>query len=118
MSKKNNKDIEWFVANEDEAEVCMACGSAVDLTLHHLIPRVKCSDKYKGIKNDESNHVMLCRQCHDQVHALWSENELRDSYNTLEKLLAAPEFAKFVEWKKKHPEFTGHSKMSNKRKGK
>lgn len=118
MSKKNNKDIEWFVAIEDEAEVCMACGSSVDLTLHHLIPQVKCHNKYKDTKDDPANHMTLCRSCHDQVHALWSENELRDNYNTPEKLLAAPEFAKFIAWKKKHPEFTGHAKMSNKRKGK
>ena len=29
--------------------------------------------------------------------------------------MAAPEFAKFVAWRRKHPEFKGSSKMSNKR---
>lgn len=116
MSKKK-QDVEWFVAPEKE-QTCAACGCQGPLTLHHLVPQVKCRDKYRKTKDEESNHVMLCRPCHDQVHAIWSENELRDNYNTLEKLLAAPEFSKFVAWKKKHPEFTGHAKMSNKRKGK
>ena len=66
----------------------------------------------KYLKYTETNIIEICRSCHDQIHALWSENELRDSYSTLEKLMAAPEFKKFVDWKKKHPDFKGHSKMS------
>ena len=118
MSKKNNKDVEWFVANEDEVEVCAACGSTVDLTLHHLIPQVKCHNKYKDTKDDPANHMTLCRSCHDQIHSLWDESTLRDLYNTKDKLLAAPEMQKFIKWKIKHQDFTGHSKMSNDRKRK
>ena len=114
MAKKD-KEVEWFV-KEQKAETCAACGCEGPLTLHHLVPQVKCHNKYKDTKDDPSNHVMLCRSCHDQIHALWSENELRDSYSTLEKLMAAPEFKKFVDWKKKHPDFKGHSKMSKDRK--
>lgn len=96
---------------------CELCQCEIDkLTAHHLIPKSRTKNKYKQIKEDSSNIIWICRSCHDQIHALKSESELRDSYNTLDKLLAMPEFAKYVAWKKKHPDFKGHSKMSNSRK--
>ena len=116
--KKKTEEVEWFVKSEDDPVVCAACGSSEDLTLHHLVPQAKCHDKYKQVKDDPTNHVMLCRSCHSQVHALYDETQLRDIYNTLDSLLNAPEFSKFVAWKKKHPEFGGSSKMSKERKGK
>ena len=109
---KDNVDVKWCVEDDDE-QVCATCGCSGPLTLHHLIPQVKCHNKYKEVKDDPKNHIMICRPCHDQIHALWTENQLRDCYNTLEKLLTDPRFKKFVEWKKKHPEFKGSSKMSN-----
>ena len=117
MSNKQDVEVEWFV-KEQPKEKCAACGCDGPLTLHHLVPQVTCRNKYKEVKDDPSNHVMLCSSCHSQIHALFDENQLRDRYCTLEALLAAPEFKKYVEWKKKHPDFDGSSKMSNGRKGK
>lgn len=98
---------------------CATCGLEMELTLHHLVPRSKAnSGKYKQIKDDPSNHLWICRSCHDQIHALYENNILRDVYNTFESLMAAPEFAKYISWKKKHPDFKGHSKMSNTKKHK
>lgn len=94
---------------------CETCGLEADLTKHHLCPASRCKNKYKAIKEDESNHIWICRSCHDQIHALYTESELRDKYSTLDALMKAPEFAKYVNWKKKHPEFSGHSKMSNRK---
>ena len=94
---------------------CQTCGCDCELTKHHLVPVSRCKNKYKQIKEDASNHIWICRQCYDAIHASYSEQELRDMYSTLDSLLSAPEFAKFVAWKKKHPEFDGHSKMSNRR---
>lgn len=96
---------------------CELCGLNAFLTKHHLIPkRVSRSTKYsKDLKTDKENFLWICEVCHSQIHALYSEQELRDNYNTLDKLLAAPEFAKFIAWKKKHPDFDGHAKMSNRR---
>jgi len=45
---------------------------------------------------------MICRDCHNQVHAVLTEKELETDYNTLETLLSHPEIAKFVAWMKKH----------------
>lgn len=95
---------------------CETCGCEAELTKHHLVPVAKAKNKYKAVKEDPSNHIWICRSCHDQIHALYDETELRDLYSTREKLLEATEFKKYVSWKAKHPDFSGHSKMSNKRK--
>ena len=94
---------------------CELCGLPCKLTKHHLCPQLKCKNKYKEIKEDPSNHIWICESCHGHIHATFTESELRDLYNTKEKLLAAPEIQKFIAWKRKHPDFTGHSKMSNAR---
>ena len=97
---------------------CELCGIECECTKHHLCPQLKCKNKYKKLKDDDSNIIWICRQCHDAIHANWNESTLRDLYNTKEKLLDAPEMKKFIAWRQKHPGFDGHSKMSNKRKGK
>ena len=97
---------------------CELCGIDCECTKHHLIPRVRAKNKYKAIKDDDSNIIWICRQCHDAVHATYTENQLRDLYNTREKLLESSEMKKFIMWRRKHPEFTGHSKMNKDRKRK
>lgn len=98
-----------------ENNTCELCGLPCELTKHHLIPQARIRNKYKAIKEDPSNLLWICRSCHDQIHSLWDETTLRDLYNTKEKLLSAPEMKKFIVWKRKHPDFSGHSKMSNAR---
>lgn len=100
-----------------EYDICQLCGTKCICTKHHLIPQSKAkTGKYKQIKEDPNNHLQICRSCHDQIHALFSNNELRDFFYTKELLLANNDLNKYISWKKKHPEFTGHSKMSNQRK--
>ena len=96
---------------------CELCGCEAELTKHHLVPKLKAKNKYREARDDESNLIWICRPCHDQVHALYSESELRDLYPTKEKLLAAEGMARFVEWRRKHPDFSGHSKLSGRRRG-
>ena len=102
--------------NEDNKNKCQLCGCVTNLTRHHLIPASKCHNKYKQIKNEESNWIWICRQCHDFLHSEYDNNELRDNLNTLEKLLADEKIMKFIHWRQKHPNDTSHSKMSNRRK--
>ena len=104
------------MANKDSIERCELCGIECELTRHHLVPKLKAKNKYKDIKEDPSNLIWICRSCHDQIHSLWDESALRDLYNTKEKLLNSPEMQRFIKWKMKHPNFKGHSKMSNERK--
>jgi len=98
------------------AGTCETCGCEAELTKHHLRPQLKCKNKYKEIKDDPSNLIWICRSCHDQIHACYTESELRDMYSTKAALMEAPKFKKFVEWRRKHPDFSGHSKMCNDRK--
>lgn len=98
---------------------CQICGFRGKVEKHHLVPRVKChSSKYgKNLKTDRENVAFLCRQCHDQIHAMFSNNDLRDGYRTIRDLLGNERFAEYVQWRKKHLgyDFSG-TKMSNKRK--
>lgn len=95
---------------------CETCGCEAELTKHHLVPQARVKNRYRDLKDDPSNVIMVCRPCHDAIHAAYDETTLRNLYSTKESLLAAPEFAKFVAWRRKHPEFEGHSKMGNARK--
>jgi len=39
-----------------------------------------------------------CQSCEDFIHKTWSHNELRDDFNTVEKILADARFQKFLRW--------------------
>ena len=106
------------MAKQDNIQRCELCGLDCEPTKHHLIPQSRIRNKYKEIKEDPSNIIWICRSCHDQIHSLWDESTLRDLYNTKDKLLAAPAMQKCIKWKIEHPDFNGHSKMSNDRKSK
>ena len=97
---------------------CEICGCETPLTKHHLVPVHVCrSAKYgRELKTDDSNLIWICRPCHDQIHARWTDQQLRDSFYTKSLIMSDDGFAKFVAWRRKHPDFNGSSKMSNKRK--
>lgn len=103
-----------------EKDKCELCGIETELTKHHLIPkRVSRSTKYsKKLKTDESNFLWICGECHGQIHALFTEQELRDLYCTKEALLSSEKLSKFIKWRQKHPNFTGSSKMSSDKRSK
>jgi len=65
---------------------------------HHLIPHsLARRNKYAKIENKKET-VTVCSNCGDQIHKLFSEKDLADKYNTIEKLLATPEIQKWVQW--------------------
>jgi hypothetical protein len=41
---------------------------------------------------------MLCRPCHDQIHAVFSNEQLREGYDTIEALRDADRLADYIEW--------------------
>ena len=100
----------------NEPDKCELCGSDRNITKHHLIPQSQSRHKNKYLKTDEGNFLFVCEECHSQIHALFSNFELKNFYNTKEKLLEEQRMKKFVEWKIKHPDFNGSSKMSKERK--
>ena len=55
---------------------------------HHLRPE----------RRKESPTVMLCRPCHDQIHATFTNEELRETYHTVEALRDADRLAGYLSW--------------------
>ena len=91
----------------DEASGCALCGREAKLTRHHLIPRTRHANKRNKAtfaRDDVRRRIAwLCRPCHKQVHALFSEKELERRYDTVAKLAADPEIARFVAWVRDKP---------------
>lgn len=63
------------------------------ITLHHLKPR------QRGGKAE--HRTPLCRPCHKQLHATYSNKELDRGLDSLESLRAAPELQAFLAWIRK-----------------
>ena len=80
---------------------CAICRRTEKLTRHHLIPRTRHHNKRN--KRDFPRALVreivgLCRSCHTQIHQLLTEKELEREYNSVEKLRAHPEVARFARW--------------------
>lgn len=101
----------------DEQIVCELCGGRANLTEHHLTPRQKGGGPSRTKNGEKCPKAWLCRACHNQVHALLTNRELKMNYNTIEKLKVHPEIIKFVEWfKKRRPKHVRyHGKELKKR---
>ena len=83
-------------ALEPVNEMCGLCGRSVPqrlITLHHLKP------KQKGGKAE--HRTPLCRPCHKQLHATFSNTDLARVYPTLDALRQAPELQPFLKWIRK-----------------
>ncbi|ELZ61464.1 MULTISPECIES: hypothetical protein [Halorubrum] len=55
---------------------------------HHLRPEERAT----------SPTVDLCRPCHDQIHAVFTNAELRADYDTIEALRSADRLDGYLEW--------------------
>lgn len=73
---------------------CSLCGRETPEAYrekHHLTPRSK--------KGKET--ILVCIDCGNQVHKLFTNNELRDKYNSLKALKSDPKVQKWICWIKK-----------------
>ena len=59
-----------------------------ELTKHHLVP------KSRGGRET----VLLCRPCHRQLHAVYTEKELERRFPTVEALSAAEQLQPYLAW--------------------
>jgi hypothetical protein len=96
---------------------CSLCEREVEIiTEHHLIPKTRHKNKKnkKMFTREEvkTSKVLLCKPCHNNIHAHLTEKELERNYNTLEKLKLHPDIAKFTNWIKNKP---GDTKVPNKK---
>ena len=96
-------------ANSVAEAPCALCGRVVPralITLHHLLP------KEEG--GEAEHRLPFCKPCHKQVHAMFSNKQLAASYNSIEKLQAAPELATFLAWiRKQRPDRNFRAIASN-----
>ena len=60
---------------------------------HHLKPRCE-----RG-----KEKVEMCIDCHHQVHELFTVHELRDKFDSIEKLKADERIQKWIKWVSKRP---------------
>ncbi len=94
-----------------KTNICPLCkrelGALQNTSKHHLRP------KSKGGKYTDT--VVLHRICHRKIHSVFTENELKNQYYTIELLLEHEEIIKFVKWvSKKSPEFYEKSRKMKK----
>ena len=87
-------------SSTETEDKCPLCGRplAEPTNRHHLIPMSR------GGKGTPT--LTMHKICHSKIHAVLNEKELERDYNTIEKLQAQEELAKFIKWvSKKPPEF-------------
>ena len=67
-------------------------------------------------KDELRQTIDSCTPCHDHLHALFTEKELAETYNSVAKLMCHPDMQKFVAWiASKAPDFIVHSKRALRR---
>jgi hypothetical protein len=92
-----------------ESSICALCNRqlAEPFNRHHLIPLSKGG---KG-----TTTISLHKICHDKIHSVFTEKELKRFYHTMERIRANEDIAKFIGWvSKKEPRFYDRSSKSKK----
>lgn len=87
-----------------QPEFCELCGRllAPPVTRHHLVP---ISEGGRG-----TTQVPLHKICHDKIHRVFTEKELKREFNTIEKIQSAKAIREFVEWvREKDPAYYDRS---------
>ena len=74
-------------------EFCELCAMHTHTRGHHLTPRCKGGKETADI----------CETCESYIHKTWTHNQLRDTYNSVEVILADEGFKKFLKWRRKQP---------------
>lgn len=72
------------------SDTCVFC-NRTDLNnihMHHIVPRCKSGKEV----------APTCSDCEGFIHNTWSHNELRDVYNTVDKIKANEKYQKFLKW--------------------
>lgn len=88
---------------------CAICGRAVPTTRHHLVPRClhgRLRKRRRGghEERDLSATIALCRACHSTLHQTFSEKELAEFCDSLEKILADARMARWRDWLSSKPD--------------
>jgi hypothetical protein len=87
-----------------EEKDCALCGRtlAEPFNKHHLLPLSK------GGKNTPT--ILLHKICHDKIHSVFTETELKRYYHTMDRMKENQEVQRFLKWIcKKEPGFYDRS---------
>jgi hypothetical protein len=90
-------------------DLCPLCNRelAAPYNRHHLIPISK------GGKHTTT--ILLHKVCHDKIHAVFSEIDLKRHYHTIDRIQQNENIASFIKWvQKKEPEYYDTSKRKKK----
>jgi hypothetical protein len=85
-------------------EHCPLCNRQIaePANKHHLLPLSK------GGKGTPT--ILLHKICHDKIHSVLSEIDLKRHYHTIDRLQQHEEIAKFIRWvQRKEPQFYDRS---------
>lgn len=85
---------------QQEEPICPLCNRtlAPPYNRHHLLPLSKVG---RG-----TTTILLHKICHDKIHAVFTEMELKRHYHTIERLKENEEISDFISWvRKKEPEY-------------
>ncbi|RLN72212.1 hypothetical protein BBJ28_00000538 [Nothophytophthora sp. Chile5] len=88
---------------DDTSGLCAMCDRPMNLTAHHLIPRVTHA-RYlrKGYTREFLNTcIMICRQCHSKIHSTEDNKTLAREFNTLDKIMQHPKIVIWVSYARK-----------------
>jgi len=86
---------------------CQLCSATQRITIHHLIPklvlkRLRNKGTHSAERVDVAKYLVeVCRPCHNELHRLWGHGELAKEYQTVDKILEAPEIQPYLKWKRK-----------------
>lgn len=76
--------------------ICQLCGRETsELTRHHLIPKEKGGKDY--------HTADLCRTCHAQIHALFTNSELSYRLYSIDKLKTDEKVKRYLNFIKDYP---------------
>ena len=88
----------YVVEGGRKFRACELCGRKLPLSIksrHHLVPRSR------GGK--ASDIIFIHRICHNKIHSIFTNKELKKNFNTIEKIRQVTEIKNFIEWVKNKP---------------
>lgn len=80
---------------------CPLCGRRLTLTFHHLIPKkLHRRPRFKRRYSKEllARGIYICRDCHDGIHATYSEPELAQKFTSPEEIVVDPALVRHFAW--------------------
>lgn len=84
--------------------LCELCQIDEATSFHHLIPRTLHRNRWfkKNFSREQMHSgIEVCRLCHRTIHEFVTEKELGRNYHTIDLLLAQPDIAKYVAWRRR-----------------